>query len=118
MTEVGQRLAPIVAALADDAFDVLSVDIFDTLLWRRVPEPKDIFGLVASALSNDGVLVAHISPVQFAELRASAEKAARAAAEAKTGSREVVLEDIYAHLPDHIWQADEGRARGSSGSCA
>ena len=25
--------------LASDSFDVLSLDVFDTILWRKVPEP-------------------------------------------------------------------------------
>jgi FMN phosphatase YigB (HAD superfamily) len=111
VTVSDQRLAPIVTALAEDSFDVLSVDIFDTLLWRRVPEPKDIFVRLADALHEDQVLTPSVTPVQFAELRAAAERAARAAAEAKSGSREVLLLDIYAHLPDHLWRPDDGRAR-------
>ncbi len=111
MTVADQRLAPIVSAMEDDAFDVLSVDIFDTLLWRRVPEPQDMFVQVAAALHREEVLVQAVSPVQFSELRAAAEKSARAAAEATSGSREVLLLDIYAHLPDHIWLADDSRAR-------
>ena len=48
-----RRLIPLANELAAGKFHVLSLDIFDTLLWRRVPEPKDIFFLVGQALIKD-----------------------------------------------------------------
>ena len=47
--------------------------------------------------------------MEFAQLRASVEKAVRAAQEAQTGSREVLLADIYAALPHHIWRNEEAQ---------
>lgn len=105
------RLLPLADAVKAGQFDVLSVDIFDTLLWRRVPEPKDIFALAGTKLVEAGLLRSGVSPVVFQALRASAEKAARAVQEARTGSREVLLPDIYAALPDHIWTGSDARAR-------
>ena len=104
-----RRLIPLANELAAGKFQALSVDIFDTLLWRRVPEPKDIFFLVGQALIKDGLLRESVSPVEFAQLRASGEKAARAAQEAQTGSREVSLADIYDALPHHIWWAEDAQ---------
>jgi hypothetical protein len=61
MSVADLRLKPIADAIADGRCDVLSVDIFDTLIWRRVPEPKDIFAHVAAALANDVLIRAGVS---------------------------------------------------------
>ena len=106
-----RRLLPLADALIKGQFSALSIDIFDTLLWRRVPEPKDIFVLLGHALIESGMLFNSISEVQFSQLRASAEKAARAVRESQTGSREVLLSDIYEELPPHIWTAADSRAK-------
>src|SRR5688572_3915398 len=80
-----QRLRPVQEGLASGRFKALSVDIFDTLVWRRVPEPADVFLLLGRALSAAGRLASHVSAVQFAELRKAAERGAREKAEAATG---------------------------------
>ena len=118
MSVADLRLKPIADAIADGRCDVLSVDIFDTLIWRRVPEPKDIFAHVAAALANDGLIRAGVSAVQFTDLRSAAEKAARAEAEAKSGSREVVLTDIYDALPGHLWTSPDARTHAIAAEVA
>ncbi len=94
---------PVHAALAAGQIRVLSIDIFDTLLWRRVPEPKDAFLLLGRLLAEKRQLAPHINPVAFAELRAAAEKDSRARKEAATGSREVTLVDVYRELPAFLF---------------
>lgn len=79
------------------------MDIFDTLVWRRVPEPGDVFLLLGRALAAEGKLAPHVSPLQFAELRRAAERGAREKVEATTGYREILLKDIYAGLPDTLF---------------
>lgn len=103
------RLKTLADDLASSRYTVLSLDVFDTLLWRRVPEPIDVFFQVGDALKRRALLCERVSVVQFAELRAAAEKAARAEAEARTGSREILLQDIYMALPAHIWRDDQSR---------
>lgn len=103
MAPKDQRLLPVYEALSAGRLKVLSVDIFDTLLWRRVPEPSDVFLLLGQKLQRADQLAAHISPVAFAELRRAAQTAARERAFVATKSREVTLEDIYAELPDAIF---------------
>lgn len=102
-----RRLVALAKELSEKRYDVLSLDIFDTLLWRRVPEPADVFALVGARLRDQGLLRDDISIVQFAELRAAAEKQARAIAEAHTGSREVLLDDIYELMPSHIFTSHD-----------
>ncbi len=98
-----QRLLPLLEGLKAGRIRVLSLDVFDTLLWRRVPEPADVFDLLGHKLAEDGKLARTISPLGFADLRRAAEKAAREKAQAITGYREVTLADIYAALSDHIF---------------
>lgn len=98
-----RRLKPVLDTVAAGQIKVLSVDVFDTLIWRRVPEAKDVFWLLGLALKAGGHLAPHVSPAQFAEIRPAAEKKARAIRERISGSREVTLEDVYALLPDALF---------------
>ena len=97
-----KRLQALTDDLASGRYRVLSLDVFDTLLWRRVPEPRDLFFQIGNELLSQNLLLSWVSVAQFVELREAAEKAARAQAEAQTGSREVLLADIYSALPGHI----------------
>jgi FMN phosphatase YigB (HAD superfamily) len=103
ITITDQRLIPAREAIAAGRIKVLSVDIFDTLLWRRVPEPADAFLLLGRTLKAGGKLAAHVSPWAFADLRRAAERAAREKVQAVTGYREITLADIYAAMPDHVF---------------
>ena len=40
--------------IADRSCAVLTLDIFDTVLWRLVPRPTDVFGLLAARLRAAG----------------------------------------------------------------
>ena len=66
-------------------YDVISFDIFDTLIHRRTMFPWDIFGNVEEKLKKSGI------NEQFKEKRIIAEKEARIAANGK----EIIIEDIY-----------------------
>jgi hypothetical protein len=77
VTITDQRLIPAYEAFTAGHQKILSLDIFDTLLWRRVPEPSDVFLLLGQKLLNAGRLALHISPVAFAELRRFAQTSAR-----------------------------------------
>lgn len=108
MTDI--RLVQVRDAIKGGSIRVLSVDVFDTLLWRRVPEPADLFLVLGHGLAAGGHLAPGTSAVAFAELRRAAQRAARDKAEAATGSREVTLPDIYAQMPASLFAADFGRA--------
>ena len=103
MTLVDQSLAPVRDALIAGIYKVLSLDVFDTLVWRKVPEPEDVFLILGRQLTEAGQLRSHISPVGFAELRQQAQSVARERTQAATGSREVTLYDIYAEISDAIF---------------
>ena len=67
----------------------VSFDVFDTLLKRAVPRPRDVFFRMGTEMGDDG----------FAERRMAAEHMARQAA-AETGKEEITLADIYACMPE------------------
>lgn len=104
-----RRLASVAQELAEGRVRVLSVDVFDTLLWRRVPEPFDLFLVLGKDLAQAGLLAADVSVTGFAELRRTAERVARERVQTTTGYREVTLADIYAALPQNLFAQDFGR---------
>lgn len=68
--------------------DVISFDIFDTLILRPFDDPKSVFFLLGEKNKCPG----------FRKYRELAEKLARQEAFEKTGSHEVTLRDIYEKL--------------------
>ncbi|MFP5111425.1 HAD family hydrolase [Bacillaceae bacterium C204] len=67
------------------AYDVISFDIFDTLLLRPFAQPHHIFMILGEKLNC----------VNFMSIRMEAEKEARDQAEIKNGNRQVTIYDIY-----------------------
>lgn len=66
-------------------YDVISFDIFDTLVLRPFDNPKSVFMLIGQKL---GVL-------GFRNIRINAEKEARDIKEAEFRNREINIYDIY-----------------------
>ncbi|MEJ7763949.1 MAG: HAD family hydrolase [Acidimicrobiales bacterium] len=79
---------------------VLSLDVFDTLLWRVVPEPVDAFVDVGRHLAEAGQL--RLPAEAFAPLREAAERRARQRSQRERATPEVSLEQIYEELPDTV----------------
>ncbi|AZO32487.1 HAD family hydrolase [Mesorhizobium sp. M1B.F.Ca.ET.045.04.1.1] len=71
-----------------DSVKVLSLDCFDTLLWRKTATPKDVFAVLAD---NPVARRLGIAPHQ----RVSAAARAYRAKPLENGSREIDLGDIY-----------------------
>ena len=80
----------------------MSVDIFNTLLFRFSEQVKTIFAEVGYRSLRNGCLNAAITPEEFALLRIRAEQDARNEQKARNGHREVTLSGIYDLLPDSI----------------
>ena len=76
-------------------FDLLSLDVFDTLVWRRVPQPADVFFLLADEVRASGGFFDSSSRESFVSERIRADERARR----RTPSGEVTLADIYAEFP-------------------
>ncbi len=89
--------------LEQGSFSILSLDVFDTLIWRITPEPVDAFVLLGRGLADDGHLRDGIEPEVFARLRERAERRARRRV-ARTGRvPEVTLDAIYREMPAHLF---------------
>ena len=82
--------------------ELLSIDIFDTLLFRLTDTPNKIFDQIAIRAIRKGQLDNCISVQEFALLRTSAEQDARKDEWEKNGNNEVTLQQIYDHLPRFI----------------
>lgn len=77
----------------------LSLDIFDTTIWRTVPKPTDLFYLVGAKLKEKGFFWPNTSPTLFAKTRIESEKKAREYSYKERETSEVNLEEIYAQFP-------------------
>lgn len=89
--------------------DVLSLDVFDTLLLRRVARPVDLFAVLGAHLERAGVLPQWGDARTFARLRREAEVRARERSVEAGSGVEVKLDEIYAELVE--WLGDPDRAR-------
>lgn len=79
-----------------DDVDILSLDIFDTLIIRACDEPSDIFKFLAERGKKDKIINQDIFPEDFCQIRIIAEK------EARKTKEEINLNDIYMHMPDRL----------------
>ena len=77
-------------------------DVFDTVLWRRVTEPEDLFESLGERLHEDGHLHGSLSPRGFGHLRRRAELEARGVLSQGTGSPEVGLAEIWVRIPEWV----------------
>lgn len=85
------------ALIEDEEVACVSFDFFDTLVFRRVPTPTNVFYLVGSELVQRGLIARSCTPDLFHDLRIEAERRARE--RRRGGSTEVTLTQIYQELP-------------------
>ena len=71
-------------------YDVVSFDIFDTLILRPFAKPADLFMLVGKRLKR----------AEFYRIRTDAERRAREDAMHRNGNTEVTIYDIYAIIEE------------------
>lgn len=83
--------------VADGSCSALSLDVFDTVLWRRVPRPADLFSILGARLRDRGGCPGWLSDASFRRMRVTAERDARSAC-ASLGS-EVSLFEIWEQMP-------------------
>ncbi len=100
-TSEDSRLDEALRVLDREHISVLSLDVFDTLLWRSVPRPVDAFVLLGRRLRDLGHL-SNVDPQEFASLREAAELRAREKVEPAASTREVSLENVYDQMPGHV----------------
>lgn len=83
---------------AIDRVELVSFDLFDTLLCRLVPKPRDLFFVLGARLQQ----VLGISPLSFMRLRERAELALRRRFVGERGHSEITLREIYEALASDV----------------
>lgn len=96
------RIQRAISILDQGHIKVLSLDIFDTLIARRVPAPPDVFLRMGIILKERGQLRPGIKPDSFAAIRYQIEYAARGKRQEAHGDREITIHEIYDMFPPHI----------------
>ncbi len=91
-------LLDVLREVNDRKIKLLSLDVFDTLLFRTCIAPWNIFGKMYEKKSE--LFPPHINKEDWVNIRQSAEKKARNEAFNCYGNCEVILDDIYRNLPD------------------
>jgi FMN phosphatase YigB (HAD superfamily) len=84
---------------------LLTSDVFDTLVWRPVAEPRHLFLVLARRCRDAGWLPDWVDDRTFAIGRERAEHLAREAAAEVWGTPECTLEEIWTHMPS-AWSPD------------
>jgi len=94
------RLVTVYDKIDAGTIDVLSIDIFDTLLWRKVVLPVDVFLILGKRLKTEGWLIDALPAEGFVELRYMAEQLTRTkkAQALEITAAEVTLQEIYWNL--------------------
>ena len=94
------RLTAAYEHIHQDKVKLLSLDVFDTLLWRKAPLAVDIFLILGKQLKSEGWLIEAVTAECFVELRVKAEQLARKKKAHNLGitSAEVILKEIYWQL--------------------
>ena len=71
-----------------DQYDIISFDIFDTAIYRKVEKPIDVFNIMSVEMGHN----------DFTAIRLRAEREARNLKEKTSGTREITLQEIYTVL--------------------
>jgi FMN phosphatase YigB (HAD superfamily) len=96
------RLEQARALVTSNDIDVLSLDVFDTLLWRKVPHPHNVFALLALRLIEEKALNRDLDAGAFAVLRLRSEELARKRREESGRGVEVTLREIWETMPTDV----------------
>ena len=86
----------------DKTIKLLSLDIFDTLVFRLVDQPHQIFEEIGKKAIKSNLLHNSITFEEFALLRIKAEQVARKFHREIKGHSEVTLQEIFEFMPEFI----------------
>ena len=105
-SSISVRETPEALAERLSAFDVVSFDVFDTLLFRPFSSPEDLFYIVGQKLDY----------LDFRRIRMEAEQSARERCLREKGHREITLSDIYDWLEEEAGIPKEEGMRAEEGT--
>lgn len=95
-------------AILTDSVDLVTSDVFDTIVTRHVATPSDAFVRLGVLLDRADLLPPAMTPARFSVARQHAERRARAEAAVRHGwidrAPECSLADIWAEMP-RVFQA-------------
>ncbi|QHL85948.1 hypothetical protein GU926_00210 [Nibribacter ruber] len=94
-----KRTAEIIKILGEGSIKVLSLDVFDTLLWRQVSHPTHVFHQTALRVKRNHLHSFALDPVFFMQERIKAEEHARL--KMSKHNHEVTIAEIYNCLDVH-----------------
>src|SRR3954451_7648072 len=99
-TPMSDVLKEVRTAITDGSCGALSLDVFDTILWRRVPRPSDVFVILGASLRDAGLCAPWVSDATFRHMRIEAEL------EARRGEHgpEISLYDIWRKMPLDLFE--------------
>ncbi|MEF3302240.1 HAD family hydrolase [Paenibacillus sp. GYB003] len=81
---------------------LVSLDVFDTLLFRATARPSDVFERTARKALKQGALARGMTPADYRAVRIAAERSARERKLSSSGSDEATLEQIFERLPARL----------------
>ncbi len=79
--------------------ELLTSDVFDTLLWRDAAKPHDLFVVLGADLVDARLVPDHVTPEDVLDARIHAERRARTAARRDHGVGECTIEEIWERMP-------------------
>lgn len=88
-------------------YDLISLDIFDTILHRAVKVPHDLFLEVGRRAIAEGLLDEAMTAAEFALIRTEMEKIARKVKSELEGTTEVSFSEIWQQAPGYFLQRDK-----------
>jgi len=91
-------------------YDLITLDVFDTLLLRRCRRPDEVFLRLGQRLIEQGLLREGLSSEAFRMARIDAEAAARARRQRTHGDPEVDLAEIHSGLSGLVRDVDASAA--------
>lgn len=87
--------------LSEENIKIVSFDIFDTILFRTVENPPDVFDIVGEKAIKSGIIDSNFSPREFRSLRMASES------ELLKKNGETTIESIYNNiLNDSLKEAE------------
>lgn len=109
MTNIDWRLDRRLARLAERErhVELLLIDIFDTLLFRRCQSPHDVYTHVGRKAVELRLIRRGLTPWEFSVLRRRAEAAAQRLHFRKDEHEDCSIEEIYSSLPQSIGNSEQ-----------